>query len=120
MSFFSRMSGAKEAGTTTQPTRIFTGAAWARAGRPIASAELAAKALRLNWRRLNRVFMTFPPVFRRNGYYLSARRAIQLGEGFVSARPQGVTPRAGPQLRLRGVGNGCDFKGHTARSLHLR
>ena len=40
--------------------------------------------------------------------------------GFKSARPQGVTPRAGPQFRPRGVGNGSDFKGHTARSLHLR
>src|SRR5580704_12420674 len=64
MSFFSRMSGAKEAGTTTQPTRIFTGAVCARTGRPaLASAEPAAKAPRLNSRRLNRVFMTFPPVF---------------------------------------------------------
>src|ERR1700734_3449989 len=64
MSFFSRMSGAKEAGTTPQPTRIFTGAVCARAGRPArASAEPAAKAPRPNSRRLNRVFMTFPPVF---------------------------------------------------------
>ena len=44
MSFFSSTSGAMEAGTTTQPTRIFTGAVWARAGRPApASAVLAAK-----------------------------------------------------------------------------
>jgi len=64
MSFFSRMSGAKEAGTTTQPTRIFTGAACARAGRPaLASAVPASKARRLNSRRLNRVFMTFPTCF---------------------------------------------------------
>src|ERR1700722_18973861 len=76
MSFFSRTSGAKDAGTTTQPTRIFTGVVCARTGRAaLASAVLAATAPRLNSRRLNRVFMTFPPVFGRDGYYLSPRRA---------------------------------------------
>src|ERR1700686_3840460 len=96
MSFFSRMSGAKEAGTTTQPTRIFTGAVCARAGRPaLARAVLAAKAPRLNSRRLNRVFMTFPPVFRRDGYYLSTRRAIDRRQ-----------PKSGPTKRAIQLGGG--------------
>jgi hypothetical protein len=45
MSFFSSTSGAVEAGTTTQPTRIFTGAACAKVFRaPAASVMLADTA----------------------------------------------------------------------------
>src|ERR1700722_1437694 len=139
MSFFSRMSGAKEAGTTTQPTRIFTGAVCARAGRPaLASAEPAAKAPRLNSRRLNRVFMTFPPVFstcfpqRWLLFVVKAcyrppptqKRAHEAGDpvgrGDFSPLVRKASPRNGPQFRLCGVGNGSDFQRHTARSLHLR
>src|SRR5579862_2640960 len=105
MSFFSRMSGANEAGTTTQPTRIFTGAAWARAGRlALASVVLAAKAPRLNSRRLNRDFMTFPPVFRRDGYYLSARRAIDRRQ-----------PKSGPTKRAIQLGEGICLRSSARR-----
>src|SRR4029077_528412 len=110
MSFFSRTSGAREAGTTTQPTRIFTGAVWARAGRPAAaSAVPAAKAPRLNSRRSNLIFMTFPPVFGRDGYYLSSRRAIdrrqpksgpKTGRGTSSPLVRKASiRRTGPQFR---------------------
>src|SRR5580700_2766000 len=96
MSFFSRTSGAKDAGTTTQPTRIFTGVVCARTGRAApASAVLAATAPRLNSRRLNRVFMTFPPVFGRDGYYLSSRRAIDRRQ-----------PKSGPTKRAIQLGEG--------------
>src|SRR5580700_6988843 len=105
MSFFSRMSGAKEAGTTTQPTRIFTGAAWARAGRPaLARAVPAAMAPRLNSRRLNRVFMTFPPVFSRDGYYLLPRRAIDRRQ-----------PKSGPTKRAIQLGEGISVRSFARR-----
>src|ERR1700688_437542 len=94
MSFFSRTSGANDAGTTTQPTRIFTGVACARAGWPeFASAVLAANAPRLNSRRLNRILMTFPPVFGRDGYYLTLRRAIDRRQ-----------PKSGPKKRAIQLG----------------
>jgi len=49
MSFFSITSGASDAGTTTQPTRILSGAVWARTGRRLAaSAVLAPSAPRPN------------------------------------------------------------------------
>src|SRR5580692_10627686 len=105
MSFFSRTSGAKDAGTTTQPTRIFTGAVCARTGRPErASAVLAANAPRLNCRRLNRVFMTFPPVFGRDGYYLSSRRAIDRRQ-----------PKSGPTKRAIQLGEGISVRSFARR-----
>src|SRR3984893_4286215 len=136
MSFFSSTSGAKDAGTTTQPTRIFSGAVWAGAGRAAASAALAVNAPRLNSRRLNRFFMMFPPVFALQGYYLSARRAIDRRQPKSGPRTRAMRSGEGLQVRsfarrlppmlrpavsgLCGVGNGSDFQRRTARSIHLR
>src|SRR5580693_3528000 len=135
MSFFSRMSGAKEAGTTTQPTRIFTGAVCARVAWPaLVSAVLAAKAPRLNSRRLNPVFMTFPTCFPPRWLLFIAKACYRppptqkraheagdpVGRGDFSPLVRKASPRGGPQFRLCGVGNGSNFQRHTARSLHLR
>src|ERR1700733_15207886 len=77
MSFFSSTSGAVDAGTTTQPMRIFTGSVCARARvavsatpndmAPVVTASHDAAphdtAVLPNWRRLMPRVIAFPPVF---------------------------------------------------------
>src|SRR5579862_4292022 len=131
MSFFARMSGARDAGTTTQPTRIFTGSVWARAMRPAASAAPIVTAPTLNLRRLIHVFMAFPPVFVHQGLLIAAKacyrppptqkRAIEPGEGLQGPLVREASTRcAGPPFGRCGVGNGSDFKRRSARSIYLR
>src|SRR5579884_2003599 len=90
MSFLARMSGAIDAGTTTQPMRIFTGAC-AGAARPlVASAAPPLSAPKPNSRRLSRVIMAFPPVFRAKPYQSPPSHAIDRRQ-----------PKSGPRFRVR-------------------
>ena len=110
MSFFSSTSGAIEAGTTTQPTRIFTGAACARAraagGRKRrargqrAKAELTTIDAAVSW-----CFRLFSAA---KAYQLPPRRAIDRRQpksgpsswarDSKSARSRGVIPMRRPAI----------------------
>src|SRR5581483_4226793 len=129
MSFFASTSGAIDAGTTTQPTRIFTGSA--RAGvAPAAAAAPAAMPARLNWRRSIPLFTVFPPAFGpfvRWGLFIAAKacyrppptqkRAIESGERTFPLARRALSPWLG-RIGPSGVGNG-GFKRPTARSIYL-
>ena len=140
ISFFSSTSGAVEAGTTTQPMRIFTGAAWARA-RPATGRERRARRHcrqgRIDDDRCH-CFMAIPPrlsaPFCLGAYQLRPRRAIDRRQP-KSGPQRGIESGEGPMFRSParrhpdalarhfgpcGVGNGNDFKRPTARSIHLR